>query len=52
MKPVASMTRKELEQEATAIPGRRLLAPPSELHMGGLRAAVRLARRRAGGDDG
>lgn len=47
-KPVAKLTRKQLEAEAETITDRQLHRPPKELHEQGLRSAVRLHRRRNG----
>lgn len=47
-KPVAKLTRGQLEAEAAAIQDRKLVAHPSKLPIEGLRAAVRLHRRRHG----
>lgn len=48
LKPVAKLTRKQLEKEAKAIEDVTLSALPKELPVEGLRSAVRLHRRRHG----
>jgi hypothetical protein len=48
LKPVAKMTRKQLEKEAKAIEDVKLVEPPKDLPIEGLRSAVRLHRRRRG----
>lgn len=48
LKPVAKMTRKQLEKEAGTIEDVELVGRPKGLPIEGLRAAVRLHRRRRG----
>lgn len=48
LKPIDKMSRKALEKEAKEITDVELSKEPKKLHDSGLRAAVRLNRRRHG----